>query len=558
MSRAPRAAALAALLIAGAAVALLASGERPAAAQLVEEERGAAPAALLRQSAAAAAAASRGCLTCHAGIEKMHASSAVQLGCTDCHGGDPAPARPDGSARGDAGYDDAMRAAHVQPRRPELWRRADGSYSSANPVRSYTLLNEESLEFVRFVNPGDLRVAPIACGPCHPKETAAVPKSPMTTSSIFWAAAAYANGIVSRKGAFLGESYGPDGEAQSITADPPPDAAARARGALPQLFPLPRWEIVQPGEYFRAFERGGLLQPSAFPEIGNPSPFDEPGRPDIRLSNRGRGTGLRISPALINLHKTRLNDPHLSFLGTNDHPGDFRSSGCTACHVVYANDREPLHSGPFAEAGHLGLAAGGDPTIPRGESGHPIRHRLTRAVPTSQCMSCHMHQPNAFVNTYLGYTMWDYETDGEHLWPAEQRYPTEAEERARARRQPRGGGRARALERPGVPGPGLRAEPEARSTRSSPTTTATAGSSARSTSATGRATCSTRPARSCRSTTRSASRRRSTSRTSTSRGACTAPTATSPRTSTATASSTASTATRSRSSAATATATPRR
>ena len=26
-------------------------------------------------------------------------------------------------------------------------------------------------------------------------------------------------------------------------------------------------------------------------------------------------------------------------------------------------------------------------------------------------MICHMHQPNMFLNTYLGYTMWDYEAD---------------------------------------------------------------------------------------------------------------------------------------------------
>ncbi len=28
-------------------------------------------------------------------------------------------------------------------------------------------------------------------------------------------------------------------------------------------------------------------------------------------------------------------------------------------------------------------------------------------------MICHMHQPNMFVNTYLGYTWWDNETDGQ-------------------------------------------------------------------------------------------------------------------------------------------------
>jgi hypothetical protein len=362
-----------------------------------------APPALLTQSVAAAEAKSAGCLSCHGGIEPMHESAAVRLGCTDCHGGDPGPAAPAGAAPGDAGYEEAKRAAHVAPRHPERWP------TSANPERTYTALLEEPAELVRFINPGDLRVAAETCGPCHPEQANAVPKSPMTTSSIFWAAAAYANGIVGSKIAFLGESYGRDGEARRISGD----------GAVPYLLPLPRWEITQPGEYFRAFERGGILNPSFPPEIGNPNPRlpDDPGRPDIRFSNRGPGTGTRISPALINLHKTRLNDPHLSFLGTNDHPGDYRSSGCTACHVVYANDRDPAHSGAYAAFGHRGRSASGDPAIPKDEPGHPIRHRLTRAIPTSQCIVCHMHQPNSFVNTYLGYQMWDYETDGELLWP---------------------------------------------------------------------------------------------------------------------------------------------
>jgi hypothetical protein len=106
--------------------------------------------------------------------------------------------------------------------------------------------------------------------------------------------------------------------------------------------------------------------------------------------------------------------------------------------VVYANDRDPVHSGPYADFGHRGESATGDPTIPEGEPGHPIRHRLTRAIPTSQCMVCHMHQPNAFVNTYLGYTMWDYETDGELLWPDEQVDPTPAERRESLEHNPEG------------------------------------------------------------------------------------------------------------------------
>jgi hypothetical protein len=399
---------------------LIATALAAAAATILAQSRDTMPSppSLRTQTQAQADAKSAGCVTCHHGIEPMHASAAVRLGCTDCHGGN-AGAR-------------TKEDAHVQPRDPSIWR------TSANPPRTYTALLRESAEFVKFINPGDLRVSRETCGGCHAKQTAAVPRSTMTTSSVFWAAVGYANGILGQKPAFLGESYNRDGNPQILLPATPPTPEQIAKGALPRLVPLPRWEIFQPGEYFRAFERGGSANNTFPPDIGNPNPGEEAGRPDIRLGNRGRGTGSRISPGLINLQKTRLNDPHLSFLGTNDHPGDYRSSGCSACHVVYANDRDPLHSASFASAGNTGLSQTGDPTIPKNEKGHPIRHQFTRAVPTSQCMSCHMHQPNSFVNTYLGYTMWDYETDAELFWPKEQRHPTEAEKRASLDHNPEG------------------------------------------------------------------------------------------------------------------------
>ncbi len=249
---------------------------------------------------------SDGCESCHAGIEPMHASPNVRLGCTDCHGGNATALTKD--------------MAHVRPRFADIWK------TSANPQRTYTRLLDESPEFIRFINPGDLRVAKETCGTCHATQTAAVPRSTMTTSAIFWSAVGYANGLIGQKPAFLGESYNRDGKPQVLLPAWPPTPEQKAKGALPQLVPLPRWEIFQPGEYFRAFERGGASNNTIPPEIGNPAPTEEAGRPDIRLGNRGRGTGSRISPGLINLHKTRLNDPHLSFLGTNEHPGDYRSS----------------------------------------------------------------------------------------------------------------------------------------------------------------------------------------------------------------------------------------
>ena len=63
---------------------------------------------------------------------------------------------------------------------------------------------------------------------------------------------------------------------------------------------------------------------------------------------------------------------------------------------------------------------------------------LARAIPTSQCMNCHMHQPNIFLNSFLGYTMWDYESDAPSMWPKEQKYPTAEEVRAVTDRNPEG------------------------------------------------------------------------------------------------------------------------
>src|SRR5206468_9597367 len=128
--------------------------------------------------------------------------------------------------------------------------------------------------------------------------------------------------------------------------------------------------------------------PLLFQASGVPGPAPAVGRPEIRLSDRGLGTVNRTDPVYIGLQKTRLLDPTLNFLGTNDHPGDYRSSGCTACHVMYANDRSRVHSGPYAVYGNRGESHSDDPTIPKKESGHPIKHPFPpgNSIPTSQSM----------------------------------------------------------------------------------------------------------------------------------------------------------------------------
>ena len=191
----------------------------------------------------------------------------------------------------------------------------------------------------------------------------------MSHGAFLWGAALYNNGAYPAKRPVFGESYSKNGVSQQLTAIPAPTADdIKFQGMLPELYPLPQFEATQPGNTLRVFERG-----------------------DDRLSNRGFGTLTRTDPVFQGLQRTRLLDPLLYFLGTNDQPGDYRSSGCTACHVVYANDRDPAHSGPYAARGHSGIQLHRDPTIPQERAGPPdpprvhARHSRPASASSATC-----------------------------------------------------------------------------------------------------------------------------------------------------------------------------
>ncbi|MCA9323034.1 MAG: hypothetical protein KDB53_19995, partial [Planctomycetes bacterium] len=121
------------------------------------------------QSKGQAEERSRGCIDCHKGVVEPH-GQAVHLSCIDCHGGD--------------GLSTDIETAHPRADHPEKWPKG-----GANPERPYTLTLHENWDWIRFVNPGDLRVARTTCAPCHPNHTLNVSKSVMTTVSHFWAVA---------------------------------------------------------------------------------------------------------------------------------------------------------------------------------------------------------------------------------------------------------------------------------------------------------------------------------------------------------------------------------
>src|SRR5260370_3410589 len=154
------------------------------------------------------------CLACHAQIEPMHkfgptatldkldhGKDALGLTCTACHGGNPTATEKN--------------AAHVRPPVPPEWIR-DGKFPITEG--SGPLLEKESVEFVRFINPGDLRVAQKTCGSsgCHTTETSAVGSSMMRHGAMLWGAALYNNGGFPIKDASFGGGYSEHGAPQKL------------------------------------------------------------------------------------------------------------------------------------------------------------------------------------------------------------------------------------------------------------------------------------------------------------------------------------------------------
>ncbi|MBI4775364.1 MAG: hypothetical protein HY788_14540 [Deltaproteobacteria bacterium] len=94
--------------------------------------------------------------------------------------------------------------------------------------------------------------------------------------------------------------------------------------------------------------------------------------------------------------------------------GDFRSEGCAACHVLYADDGLSLDI-------HSSI----DPKEPEEErrgQGHPIRHGFTTRIPNTQCAHC--HNGNRVGADYLGLFERDYHEAYRFLSPdGRQFYP---------------------------------------------------------------------------------------------------------------------------------------
>jgi len=258
--------------------------------------------------------------------------AAGEVGCAGCH-------RPVGSDGTRHGIEDAHPWLHLS------CTDCHGGVASANTRESAHVRAPAGLSYLRnlttdeldaapaswlqFVNPSDLRVADRGCGAsspanngggCHQSIVDAVARSVMST---------YAGHYTPPR--FLAGTQGRDAIVAAVDrSDRGFDPDTAPEGTVPAL---------------RA-----LREPA----------------PGIDRASIGACIDIYLPKSCPTCH--------LSDFGRNDAAGNYRSSGCAACHMVYDDD---------------GLSRSADPTIARDFPPHPREHVLTSAIPTEQCAHCH-------------------------------------------------------------------------------------------------------------------------------------------------------------------------
>lgn len=297
-------------------------------------------------------AAAETCMTCHngsqhddysgPGLENPHPFGSDVLTCTACHGGNP---------RGR----DAI-TAHVPPP-PEIgdreqWERDDEAYfnrltlTGIDKYDAYTVdgVAYSPLDYLQFINPGDLRVTERgrSCGECHEPHSAMVANSLLATEAGVLSSASYSIGADNAVPANRGKYE-----------DTAADLAFRA---------VHDPAFLDDPSNVGAVER--LLEFPVNSVRGNEGPFDIHNNPiydadklilDLQANNQ-----VKTGSPLANLFHEQVaftcGDCHLGSAGANNRYGDFRSSGCTSCHMPYSLS---------------GRSTSGDPNVNRFEPADP-------------------------------------------------------------------------------------------------------------------------------------------------------------------------------------------
>lgn len=346
------------------------------------------------------------CMQCHNGAAQRNDYSGAGIGnphpfpgassipCTGCHGGN-------GDGAGRAG-------SHVPPP-PEI---GDRNYQANNDKAFFNRVTlagidrlgpdpyagpggamYSNLDYLEFVNPGDLRVvsAGRGCGQqgCHFDEHAQwVPRSVLATTTGLFSATRFLVGVDNRIPDYRGDQNSSDTLADSApraVSNPGFNAANAEIGEVGRLVEQP--ELAQFNGPMR--DNGNYIAANLNNHIIDAN--QDPQKPNRVRANSPLET-------LIDEQVTiTCGNCHLWSAGDNNRYADFRSSGCTACHMEYSYD---------------GRHAGFDPNVPRdepadpdaiaaGERAHTLAHQIrnvakilpngafVRGISDRACVGCH-------------------------------------------------------------------------------------------------------------------------------------------------------------------------
>ncbi|MBK8978488.1 MAG: hypothetical protein IPM29_21530 [Planctomycetes bacterium] len=346
------------------------------------------------------------CMKCHngaaeddyagPGIENPHPfPGADRLSCVQCHGGDP------------TGTD--KESSHVPP--PPAIGDRDKQRSDAfaffnkltltglDKLPDYEVNGRRwtSLDFLQFVNPGDLRVVVRgrSCGVCHEAHAELVDRSLLATEAGILAGATYAAGMENR----VPESVGVDVDTAAdvgfrAVADPDFRREAADVGAVLRLLEFPVHSVR------------GDQGPTAID--GNDDYLAAALAADIEADGR-----VRTDSPLARLYEEQVaftcGNCHLGSAGANNRAGDFRSSGCSACHMPYSLGGRSLSQDPNVPKDE----PRNPDAIDRGERAHVRAHRIVSRYRTLDsgvevggiddltCAGCHQGS-NRTVMQYWG------------------------------------------------------------------------------------------------------------------------------------------------------------
>jgi hypothetical protein len=297
------------------------------------------------------------CIGCHGlassdggeGIENSHPWA--DLGCTACHGGD-----------GTVGL--SKDQSHVSIPR-EMAAGDSTSVPNQTFYKNYYLGRagvenlSGGLEWIRFMNPGDLRIVESTCAQdaCHAGAGEKVRRSTMSTLVGKYDAMLYLAGM------------GRAPELRSQLGNTSYDKRLATYGAI---------GVVD--DEFDTLHSNGEVPPGAVREL-------VPLIGANRESEKPFGVFTEDDVLKETINKL-CGDCHLNNNGSNNRYGQFRSAGCSSCHLPYD------YSGKSKSGDRM--ISKQEPTYPEAykdiqypERPHPRSHQLKRTMSSEDCLPCH-------------------------------------------------------------------------------------------------------------------------------------------------------------------------